>query len=288
MWQGLSTAVDTYVTPPAWVDVLGNTLFGKDIRPGAYDLVQNLKTNDPLTAVTKLARDTTEERLPANQRAGDSSLLNTDGKQLQGIMGSLFGLGANAWSSFMNFGDREATGMQAEGVWKDLKQNFMDMNPLGNSVWGNSIKGSIRTPVEESVSRALPNIKDTVGASGDMMSDGFTRRGGPPTLTRGDKKVPTDPVMQDIYRTVGHFDVPLSRLQQRVNDLKRQLEDSNRGGFLPQQTRENRNEIIKKMQATYGDMDAIILDLNDTISRKIGKPFDIRRRPDWGGTVDQF
>jgi hypothetical protein len=170
-------------------------------------------------------------------------------------------------------------------------QGFRDNNPLLNGVlWNNNIREmTTQNPVAESVSQTLARMKDTRGAWTDERYSGFTGAQGSPLPQSEQTKVPTDPVMRQMYEAVSQEEKWIeSKYMPEINRIKQTMGVMQTRPISESMKRDMHNEGTERMNAQYELIYQRITDLNAELSKMAGRHVDVRSKIDWSGNVSQF
>jgi len=278
-----------FVQLPPGVQSITSALAGKEVRLQPAETIANIVAGRPATAGT--AFDTTASKQVPGQVMHDQLLSDNDGSTIHALLAGLFG---TAGGAFADLGKDFMTRWQAgfEHPWSDLmgdyKQSLMDQAPYANVIWGNQIKASTSTPLEQSVRQSLTAMKATAGADSQARTPAFTREGGLPVAPFGNTKFPDDPVLRHMFMVTSRvYSDITSRNMPMVNDLLKQKEVIINGPQSADIKRMLLNDIAAKLQIRYEQIDRRIANLNSGLSTLVGAHVDVRSI-NWHGTADQF
>jgi hypothetical protein len=264
-------------------------LTGKRLRPDATEMINSYLEGQPV--MNTLATDIVPARPNPGESIYDNTLSNDDGRTIQALMSSLFGIAGNAYTMYHNFTERAGQGLadRVAGIWTDAKQNLMDTSPWGNIVWRDTLKQSTKSPLEESLDKSWTKISATAGMASDVEKAGLTRAGGLPLLPSGDTaKVPDDPVMRQMYSVTSNYAQLIGeRIMPQIHDLKSQLSDVSRGPLSAEVKRQQVNALAAKIQDRYEMLGGYVNNLETALGKIVGAPVDIRS-VDWTKGPEQF
>lgn len=287
--HGLSDMTDMVIPPQisAIPALLGST---ESIQPHLGTLIQNIETGQPWNS--GMLRPQTESRVPG--QTSDSTIMSSnDGQWLQQVLGAVFGAAGKAIAD--TYGASKQRMMQeGGGFWSaltgfgsDAGQNFRDNAPWGNIVWGNTARLTTYNPMEESVSSALNAMRQTQSPT-NSTSLGFASSGSSkPLAITGEPTKPTDPVMFQMQGIVKNYYNSMAPLLKEISDIKVQMKQSQSIGLSGSDKRAVGNDYAVQLNNSYAKVDARIKQMNEVLSRMVGKPVDVRTI-DWSRDRGQF
>jgi hypothetical protein len=175
-------------------------------------------------------------------------------------------------------------------VGHDWLQGAKDANPSMNTLlWENQARQSTRPPIAETAQLSMDAMAKTAGAKTAEKYEGMTGPKGLPTAPQPDagSKVPTDPVMRDMYFTVAaHHAFIQSRLMPDINNIRKQMASAD---TMPknQETRDWMNARTRDLADKWRNVWTHIQDVNAILSKKVGAPVNVRSI-DWSKGPEQF
>jgi hypothetical protein len=176
------------------------------------------------------------------------------------------------------------------GIGADYGQSWRDNTPFGNILWGtSSAKMSAFNPLEESTSRALNNMKPMASASSGIVNQGFTRSKGAPVIVNNQGDIPADPIMRQMYQTIGTVYSHLTPLTAQINDTKKQMQVIKDSGYANAQKRDLTNQLTVKLNQQWEAVNGRVQALNLQLSHMAGgRHVDVAQKINWQGNVSQF
>jgi hypothetical protein len=286
--HGLGQAVDPYTS----IGQIGNTLLnaaGKqwDARP--EDIIRDLAHGRMPT----LARNI-EPRSRVPNQAGSGEPLDTNSIPmhiLSSVMGIAGGIGETANRGISAY-NRDGAGAAWHAVIDNLGQHFRDQNPMfNNTIWSNQGRISSSTPLIEANQNRLRVINEIAPtATSDIRNEGFTRKGGVELSGLGEKKISSDPTVQQMYFEVKRYgDNINNRLMKEIHDIEKQRNDLVNTRDTEAERRQKSNEFTQQINDRHHLVAQRIAELNKRLSQLAGKPIDVGSREiDWSKNSTQF
>lgn len=286
--HGLGQAVDPYTS----IGQIGNTLLnaaGKqwDARP--EDIIRDLAHG----RMPSLARNI-EPRSRVPNQAGTGEPLDTNSIPmhiLSSVMGIAGGIGETANRGISAY-NRDGAGAAWHAVIDNLGQHFRDQNPMfNNTIWSNQGRISSSTPLTEANQNRLRVINEIAPtATSDIRNEGFTRKGGVELSGLGEKKISSDPTVQQMYFEVKRYgDNINNRLMKEIHDIEKQRNDLANTRDTEAERRRKSNEFTQQINDKHYLVAQRIAELNKRLSQLAGKPIDVGSREiDWSKDASQF
>jgi len=294
---GISTAEGAgqflgFVQPPPVLTGLLGAVTGRDVRFQPDVIARNVVTGKPWLSGTSF--DTTPQRQIPGVQLHDNMISNDDGSTVHAILSALFGAaGASVADMSRNYNIRSSAGAEHPilDAFGDWRQGFMDQTPYANILWGNTLRQSTSTPLEDNVRRSLDAMKPTAGADQSAQNLGETRAEGLPVAPVGQQKLPdahTAPVLRHMYMVTSRvYGIITSENMPMVGDLLKQKDAINNSIYSAEMKRTLLNDVASKLQVRYQQIDKRIAALNSELSQMVGKQVDVRSI-NWRGNDSQF
>jgi hypothetical protein len=258
-----------------------------------WDKIKNDWQNGTLSFDSLVRKGGASAALP-NRSPGDTILDDENGKRLSLILSNMFGAGGAIVDMMRNAKhayDRTGLSWDTLGtVGHDWLQGAKDANPSMNTLlWENQARQSTRPPIAETAQLSMDAMAKTAGAKTAEKYEGMTGPKGLPTAPQPDagSKVPTDPVMRDMYFTVAaHHAFIQSRLMPDINNIRKQMASAD---TMPknQETRDWMNARTRDLADKWRNVWTHIQDVNAILSKKVGAPVNVRSI-DWSKGPEQF
>jgi hypothetical protein len=175
------------------------------------------------------------------------------------------------------------------GVWSDIRQNFAQQNPWGNSIWQAHLPMTSRGAIDDRVDRAVNNIRATANALSDARLQGMTRPHGVEVPVTNNSPVPTDPTMQSMYMMTSRFNQIMNqRFMPQIADIYKQLQVLKDTPMMADEKQRISNELEMKLTTQHQILWQQIQHLNDDLSKIAGGRVDVSKPINWTKGVDQF
>jgi hypothetical protein len=280
---------------PAGGNAVMGPLTGHTADPTLYNTVVNW--GKPIAQM--FSRDVSGGRtsMPGAPHKVDPVTGSANGEILEHFFSDVLGVGGHViYDTWRQYANAVSHNLPLSNVLDNFKagyaQRLSDDLPGANLVWGNNIRQSAFTPLQQRVDDALDKMRPTLSYKSDLNSYGLTRsKFGLELPEAGSQQVPQDETMQDMYVTTaqtmaqlqkGH-DSPLST----ISDIRKQMNSLDRSPLSPDTVRGLRNDYIKQLNEQYEQVQAVIHDLNTDLSTMAGAPVDIRHI-NWSKGPEQF
>ena len=174
------------------------------------------------------------------------------------------------------------------------KARLQSSLPIGRGVlWSAPEQLSLRSPLAESVNHAAEVYRPLISAKSDMTNEGLTRRKGMvvDTPVNGEQKLPTDPIMLNLYLTASKQASQLLTTKnapiKEADDWKKMIGALANSGRTQEEIIALRNQYTRELHTSLERAADQINDGNLALSKIVGKPIDIRKI-DWHKGPEQF
>ena len=281
--HGFAQVADPFMQVPPWANAASVLLAGKELKPNAYSVAEG----------GSMSGGVGDQHFPPNY-VPDAFLDSNTGKVGRSIVGALGGA-LTGVIDMLAAGEREARAgggltNTASAIGDSWWQQAKDNNPTFSGVFANNIRPlTTMNPINESVAQTLARMKETRGAWSAEKNESTTGRNGGPIAMGESRKVPTDPVMAQIYENVSREDEWInSHYMPAINSIKQQMGIADTKALPESVKRDMHNEYVKQLNEQYQFVYDRITDLNADLSRLTGRHVDVRSRIDWNGSPDQF
>ena len=224
----------------------------------------------------------------------DGALDDADGKMWTKVIGATLGMAGTALSTF-NDATRYAkqTGSWVDGLGKagyDWLYGAAGKNPIMNSVLEHPMRLSQQPPIIERTERDLKWMKAIGGSNQATLAEGYTSRGrsAQPVFPSTEQKIPTDPTMRFLWKTVEGANQRVSSQVQSITDLKKQQSSVSMQAMDPARKQAWMNDQSRKIADKYRFIQNVITDTNYTMSKAVNRNIHVGMHIDWQKGPEQF
>ena len=225
----------------------------------------------------------------------DTLLEGVDGKDWTKVMGAVFGLAGTAMMEHVNaigpylhqFGNWSDTIGQ---VGHDWVQRAGDRNRILSPLMDHQMRMSLMPPIVEQTERDLRWMKGIKGSRTEPIAEGTTgrNRSSLPVYPQGGEKIPTDPHMSYLWRTVEAANKRIAPQQADISALRKQMASIGARGMGVEQRRNLMNTKTRELADKYRYIQDIIQDTNHEMSQTLNRNIRVGMKIDWQKGPEQF
>jgi hypothetical protein len=287
--EGAQDFAGVFQPPPALQAVAA--VAGKQINEPIAQVIKNV--GEGQKPFSNMVQDTDKAgRLPG-QAAPNSYVANDDANWIHQVMRAVLGIAGDGYTKATNFTSRlnleHGLAEAMSGLVTDAGQSWRDNAPFGNMIWGNNVKLSPSSPIEEA-NRVAWDAMQKMPKQTDIDLAGLSRRGGVPVTVPGVPKINEDPGITRMVSTINNYHSLIGKtVEPQLTDIRAQIKDLNDSPyFSAQDKRSLGNDLIAKKNELESQKNLMIEKMNGEMSEIAGgKHVDVRRfNPQRG--MDQF